>query len=147
MKMYLPFGDWSGDGHREAEKILIEAPSMEHLLNAQIKIKEKYGKDFFDTFAQDWQHSAISSINIQALVDAGITLKDIFDDLPPDDDSTLEDWFEEENGYLEIDIIIDLFILLLNAYGAEIQICDKDIPMICNWTCPGFQTVGYGCYD
>ena len=47
MKIYLPFGDWSGDGHKQYDKVLIEAPSMEHLLNAQKKIKEKYGEDFF----------------------------------------------------------------------------------------------------
>ena len=41
MKMYLPFGDWSGDGHCVYEKILIDAPSMEYLLEAQKKIKEK----------------------------------------------------------------------------------------------------------
>ena len=34
MKMYLPFGDWSNDGHGRYEKVLIDAPSMEHLLKA-----------------------------------------------------------------------------------------------------------------
>ena len=44
--------------------------------------------------------------------------------------------------------VIDIFIFLLNAYGAEIVRLDngEDIPMICNWTCHGFETVGYGCF-
>ena len=35
MKMYLPFGDWSSDGHGRYEKVLIDAPSMAHLYDAQ----------------------------------------------------------------------------------------------------------------
>ena len=55
---------------------------------------------------------------------------------------------EEENPYVSIDFIIDSFIWLLNAFGADIKILDdgEDIPMLCNWTCSGFKTVGYGCF-
>ena len=38
MKMYIPFGDWSDDGHGKYEKILIDAPSMESLRDAQKRI-------------------------------------------------------------------------------------------------------------
>ena len=42
MKMYLPFGDWSDDGHGKYDKLLIDAPDMSSLLEAQTKLKEKY---------------------------------------------------------------------------------------------------------
>lgn len=35
MKFYIPFGDWSDDGHGKYENLLVEAPSMEGLLMAQ----------------------------------------------------------------------------------------------------------------
>ena len=152
MKMYLPFGDWSNDGHGEYKKVLINAPSMQHLLNAELKIKEKYGKDFFETFAQNYLERSLSEKNIQALKDSGIKMTDIFEDVDVNNENdfyTFDEWIKIENGFLEIEEIIKLFIYLLNAYGANIMRLDEynEIPMICNWTCNGFETVGYGCYD
>ena len=43
MKMYIPFGDWSDDGHGKYERVLVEAPSMQSLLDAQKRIYTKYG--------------------------------------------------------------------------------------------------------
>ena len=54
MKMYLPFGDWSDDGHGKWDKLLIDAPSMEHLLNAQKKIKAIYGDHLFGGMAEHY---------------------------------------------------------------------------------------------
>ena len=148
MKMYLPFGDWSGDGHKQWDKVLIEAPSMEHLLNAQKEIRAKYGENFFDYFAHDYEDAGLGEIVWQALEDAQYPITR----LAEKDDCN--DWvgvesLKERRGYsFSIDVIIDTFIWLLNAYGAQIIVLDatEDIPMICNWTCSGFKTVGYGCY-
>lgn len=148
MKMYLPFGDWSGDGHKQWDKVLISAPSMEHLLNAQKEIREKYGDDFFDYFAHDYEDAGLGVKVWKALEDAHYPIER----LRAKDDCN--DWtdaidFSECYGYsFSIDVIIDTFIWLLNYYGANIIQLDEDedIPMICNWTCPGFKTVGYGCY-
>lgn len=150
MKMYLPFGDWSDDGHGKYKKVLIEAPSMEHLLKAQIRIKEKYGEYFFQGMAHDYEESNFTPDVWQALIDT---------DYPIDRFVVVEDTNEwdgmtslqevlavDPNPYLSLDFVIDAFIWLLNAYGAEIIPSDEDIPMICNWTCHGFQTVGYGCF-
>ena len=32
MQFFIPFGDWSKEGHGQYETILVEAPSMESLL-------------------------------------------------------------------------------------------------------------------
>ena len=69
MKMYLPFGDWSNDSHGRYEKVLIDAPSMEHLLKAQERIKEKYGKWFFEGMANDYEEPYLSNWIWQALID------------------------------------------------------------------------------
>lgn len=150
MKMYLPFGDWSDDGHGKYKNVLIEAPSMGHLLNAQKRIKEKYGEYFFQGMARDYEESNFTPDVWQALIDT---------DYPIDRFVVVEDTNEwdgmtslqevlavDPNPYLSLDFVIDAFIWLLNAYGAEIIPSDEDIPMICNWTCHGFETVGYGCF-
>ena len=153
MKMYLPFGDWSGDGHKQWDKVLIEAPSMEHLLNAQNKIKEKYGEDFFDGFATEWEEPTLTGKIWNALIVEGYSINKLIEKDDVNDWSGLN-WYEfatkhlPTNPSLGLEFIIHAFIWLLNKFGAQITVLDdtEDIPMICNWTCPGFKTVGYGCF-
>ena len=150
--MYLPFGDWSNDGHGIWDKVLIEAPSMEHLLNAQKKIKAIYGKHFFDGMADRYEKHHFSDDVWQALKDSNYPIERMWE---------TEDWndWSEYNSIdevlavdacpsLSINFVMDAFIWLLNWQGAEITRLDSkdDIPMICNWTCNGFETVGYGCF-
>ena len=152
MKMYLPFGDWSGDGHKQYEKILIDAPSMEYLLEAQKRIKDKYGEFFFSHFADEWEDSTIGDDVFQALEDTQYPIANVikFDDI--NDWSDCETFAQlrsyDEYPSFSLDLIIDMFIWLLNAFGAQITRLDskEEIPMICNWTCDGFETVGYGCF-
>lgn len=152
MKMYLPFGDWSNDGHGKWDKVLIDAPSMEHLLNAQKKIKAIYGEHFFDGMADQYEEPHFSEDIWQALKDSNYPIERMWE---------TEDWndWSECNSIdevlavdaypsLSLSFIMDAFIWLLNWQGAEITRLDAkdDIPMICNWTCNGFETVGYGCF-
>lgn len=143
MKMLLPFGDWSEDGHCKYDLIEIEAPSMEHLLNAENKIKAKYGKDFFKHFATEYKDASIGDDVIQALLDIDYDFPNEYEYY----DYTFKECIEQENNF-ELEYIQDMFIKLLNAYGAEITAAPKEkrTPMICNWTCEGFETVGYGCF-
>ena len=126
MQFYIPFGDWSDDGHGKYVSVLVEAPSMELLLEAEKKIKEKYGNDFFEGFANNYEEPFLSESVKKALEEnCGHTVN------------------EEA---LSIDEVINYFMLLLNAFGAHITRL-PDYPMICNWTCQGFETVGYGCFE
>ena len=160
MKFFIPFGDWSNDGHGRYETVLVEAPSMEHLLNAQIKIKEKYGDYFFSSFANDYGESYIGECVWQALIDTNYPFVRL---LEKQDDRGLEKYHslteilefvrhyeeeDEDNLWLTLETVKDTFIWLLNAFGAEIKVCEEHekIPMICNWTCHGFEDVGYGCF-
>ena len=157
MKMYLPFGDWSDDGHGRYETVLIEAPSMEHLLNAQIKIKEKYGEHFFSSFANDYEEPYIGEKVWQALIDTNYPIerfRETQDDIMWDKCNSITEVIafaeseEYDDIYVTLDTVKDAFIWLLNAFGAEIKVCEEyeKIPMICNWTCNGFEDVGYGCF-
>ena len=153
MKMYLPFGDWSHDGHGQYEKVLIDAPSMEHLLKAQKQITEKYDKFFWRGFADEYEDATITENIEKALIETNYPIerfKENMDDSRYEEFTSLKEIFESEEweGYVTLDLVIDAFIWLLNAYGAQItRVYEKeDIPMICNWTCHGFETVGYGCF-
>ena len=152
MKMYLPFGDWSDDGHGKWDKLLIDAPSMEHLLNAQKKIKAIYGDHFFDGMAEQYEEPHFSEDVWQALKDSNYPIERMWETEDWNDWSDCNSIDEvlaaDEYPSLSISFIMDVFIWLLNWQGAEITRLDSkdDIPMICNWTCNGFETVGYGCF-
>lgn len=148
MKFYIPFGDWSDDGHGKYENLLVEAPSMEGLLIAQEKIKEKYGKDFFSQIADKYEDSSIGEDVYKALKDTGYSLKR-FLEVQNIDQDLFSSWDkyknDEASGHISLHAIQDIFVWLLNAYGAKIEVMGK-IPQINNWTCHGFETVGYGCF-
>lgn len=152
MKMYIPFGDWSDDGHGKYDKVLVDAPSMTQLFNAQQAIKFEYGEHFFDGMADQYEEPHFSDDVWQALKDSNYPIERMWE---------TEDWndWSECNSIdevlavdacpsLSLNFVIDAFIWLLNWKGAEIKRLDAkdDIPMICNWTCNGFETVGYGCF-
>ena len=146
MKFYIPYGDWSDDGHGKYMNILVQAPSMEHLLEVQQRIKDIYGKNFFDGFAQYYEENEFSEIVWQALVDCNMPVDYLSDYYDISGCETLEDFLKEEpNPEVYIDMVINAFLWLLKSHGAII-IQEHDYPMICNWTCPGFETVGYGCF-
>lgn len=158
MKMYLPFGDWSDDGHGKYEKVLIDAPSMQQIRNAQIGVEEKYGKDIWDGYAECYQEPYLSDKVKEALIEAeypASRFSQYQDDINFDKFDSLEDIFNSDyfnnkyEGYVTLNVVIDTFIWLLNYHGALIKRLDEkdEIPTICNWTCHGFETVGYGCFD
>lgn len=166
MQFFIPFGDWSKDGHGQYETILVEAPSMESLLEAQNKIKEKYGKYFFSDYADQYDKPYFSATIWDALEDAKYPVerfKEKQDDINWEECQSIAEvrkkfneeqeqlkgeYYYEDSIPLTLETVQDTFIWLLNAFGAEIKVCEEHelIPMICSWTCSGFETVGYGCF-
>jgi hypothetical protein len=125
---------------------------MEHLLNAQKKIKAIYGDHFFDGMADQYEEPHFSEDVWQALKDSNYPIERMWETEDWNDWSDCNSIDEvlaaDECPSLSIGFIMDVFIWLLNWQGAEITRLDSkdDIPMICNWTCSGFETVGYGCF-
>ena len=159
MKFFIPFGDYSNDGHGRYKTVLVEAPSMEHLLNAQIKIKEKYGKYFFSSFANYYGESCVGEEVWQALIDTNYPIerfREIENDIVWDKCNSIAEAialtkskdFEYDNIFVTLETVEDTFIWLLNAFGAEIKVCEEHekIPTISYLTCPGFEDVGYACF-
>lgn len=152
MKAYLPFGDWSDDGHGKYVNVLVDIHSMNDLLEAEKDIKAKYGKYFFADFANEYEESWLSQECWQALIDNKMPVS-ILIDYDENNDwhgvESLEQALElDERPSVSLSFVIQAFIWLLNQYGANILLLpeDQDIPQINNWTCPGFETVGYGCF-
>lgn len=152
MKMYIPFGDWSGDGHEKYDKVLVDAPSMQHLLDAQERIMDHWGASFFDGYADQYEEPYLSETVWEALIYTKYPIERLIEHDDVNNWEGLKSLEEvlaaDPNPSLSIEVIEDTFIWLLNCYGAQITCLDEteDIPMICNWTCHGFQTVGYGCF-
>lgn len=167
MKFYIPFGDWSNDGHGRYKNLLVEANSMVDVVFAQKKIKEKYGKDFFYHFANIYQEPRISEEILQALCDTDYSVKEFYlslmcydydeeyqwDEIKVEkaDPQTFKEfvelieWNSESCINLPLETIISMFIHLLNAFGAGIKVC-QDYPNIAKVSMD-FQGVGYGCFD
>ena len=152
MKMYIPFGDWSDDGHGKYEKVLVDAPSMQNLLDAQNRICDTWGKSFFDGFAKEYEEPKLSDVIWEALIYTKYPIERFIEKEEVNDWKdcvSLSDVLQNDpSPYVSLSFVEDAFIWLLNAYGAQITLLEEkeDLPMICNWTCCGFQTVGYGCF-
>jgi len=155
MKAYLPFGDWSNDGHGRCHRLLVEINSMEDVSLAQDKIRKEYGEYFFYDFADDYCDDSLSYECWKALFDHGI--KDVFPAAMVSDE--FESWKEIEervespedeynNFSVSLEFVEQAFIWLLNKFGAHIELLQEDqkIPEINGYNCKGFQNVGYGCF-
>ena len=153
MKFYIPFGDYSGDGHKQYCNVLVSAPSMEGVAAAQKFYEEKYDEWFWRKYADDYGDPSITPEIEQALLDTNYPIERFSqyqDDISFDDFKTLEElfnsdfWKKEWKHNITLDTCIDTFIWLLNAAGAEIM-REPDYPVI-GWSCGQFKSVGYGCF-
>ena len=145
MLMYLVFGDPSGDGHCQTDRILVEAPSMEHVYQAKKLIQEEFGKDFFDGMAHDYGDSSFSQEVWEALFVTEYPLEYLEKvvDYDLDGITSVKEFSEtEEADYLNLDVVMDAYIWLLNWAGAKITKADPSLEIPEIWS-----HVGYGCYD
>lgn len=152
MKAYLPFGDLALISFSASRRSFIEWISTSTLIYFPCPSSAKYSNHFFEEFANNYEESWLSNTCWQALIDNYMPVSMLINY------DEINDWHGVESieQALELDccptvslaFIIQAFIWLLNQYGANIMILpeDQDIPQINNWTCPGFETVGYGCF-
>jgi len=156
MIAYLPFGDWSYDGHGRCDYVPVAITSFEQISEAQNRIREKYDKYFFSDFANEAWEPYFSEDVWNALLENEMPielLKEYEENNSWDDINSLDDLRaylkEDPRPCLSIGFVEQAFIWLLNKFGAKITILpDKNlIPCITMYTCPGFENVGYGCWD
>ena len=149
MKMYhLPFGDWSGDGHREYRVIPVMCEDKDTFKKAEDKIKEKYGEYFFSDMADNYEDATIGrEIWKAVLEDTDYTIENFLDDIDDtyltDGITTLEQAVKElVNEPMPIEVVIGMYLALVKAFGAEFEIV-PDVEMICNVAAPGYGCLGY----
>ena len=104
-------------------------------------------------FANEYEESWLSPKVWKALIDCHMPVWyfNQYDEINewPNNLINVEDALKlDASPTVSLDFVEHAFVYLLNCYGANIQILPKEeeIPCINNWTCPGFENVGYGCF-
>lgn len=151
MLAYLPFGDYSRDGHCQCEYVLIDIDNINAIIQAQEKIKEKYGETFFSTFANDYEDSYLKDIHWKALADTNYPIERLIEKDECNDWSGCETIAEvlsiDLQPSVSIEFIEDAYIWIMNTFGAGIKISPYKVPVL-GWTIGNdLEIVGYGCFD
>ena len=147
MKMYhLPFGDWSGDGHREFRVIPVKCEDPNTFKEAEDKIKEKYGQYFFSYMAEDFGDATIGEEVWKAVLeDTAYSVEDFLKDIDGYDVEgihTLGDVYDNfKNEPMNIEVVIGMYLALVRAYGAKFEIV-PDVETITNVAAPGYGCLG-----
>lgn len=145
MKMYLPFGDYWHCGHGQYKTVLVEVPNQRSVFEAECRVKEKYGRNFFKGFACDYDDPSFDELVWKALIETEYPVerfKKIDNTNEFDDVNSLSEVLSiDSSPCIDIDFCIDAYIWLVNAFGAEIFVLDGGIETISNCS-----LVGYGCF-
>lgn len=147
MKMYhLPFGDWSGDGHREYRVITVMCEDPNTFKMAENKIKEKYGEYFFWGMADQYEDATLNEdVWCAILTDTTYSVEDFLKDIDgynTEGIHTLSDVYETfKNESMNIEVVIGMYLALVKAFGAEFEVV-PGIEMITNVAAPGYGCLG-----
>ena len=154
MKAYIPFGDWSKDGHGQCAQVLVSIGNMRDLVDAQNKIKSRWGDSFFEGYAANYEEPYLAPVVWEALAELNMPIEFLQQYNSGygywNNFKTLAEALNTVNDPpVSLEFVEQSFIWLLNQFGAGIIILveSQAIPQINNWTAPGFETVGYGCFD
>ena len=146
-KMYhLPFGDWSGDGHREFRVIAVMCEDPDTFKHAEDKIKEKYGKYFFTNMADEYGCAIVGRDIWDALItDTNYSVNDFLktvDGYDTTDINTFADIYDNfKDKAMNIEVVIEMYLHLVRAFGAEFEVV-PDVKMITNVAAPGYGCLG-----
>ena len=148
-KYYFHFGDYYGDGHRQYVTICLQSPkTREEIQNIITKICFKHPSfDNWDTgLANNYENSHIGDIAWDEIIELGYPyerLGEMLDDIEFDNYSGWEDLkshYQLSDIYINIELIVDIWIFVMNYYGAEFEKMIDDS----NHFDFGY---GYGCFD
>lgn len=144
-KFYMVFGDYFHDGHGCYKQILVYAESQDKVLMAEANLEAKY-PDLYYQMAHDYQDSSFGPLVWQALKDTEYPAHNfaVYDDNNDwEDVFTIDQLLEiDPNPQFSIDVIIDVYIWLLNSEGAGIIYAPEEIPTL--WQ---LKSPGYGCWE
>lgn len=148
-KYYFHFGDYYGDGHRQYTTICCQSPKTSAELQEIIdKIDELHPvfSNWTNGLAIQYDEPHIGNDSWEVIIKLGypyeklgILLEDLeFDNYTGWDD--LKERYELKEIYVNIDLITDVFLFVMNYYGAELTEVVED-----NSNHFDFD-YGYGCF-
>ena len=130
---------------------VISVENPETIIQAQKAIKEKYGNDFFSQMADELDEPWFGPAVWRAIIDTEYPLDclgEVDDYWFDDEDTPFWDLVKNkrfEEIYFTIDAVIDIYLHILNKFGAKISLISKEIPLA-NYLY-GIETCGYGCFS
>lgn len=148
-KFYFHFGDFYGDGHRQYVTVCLQTPKTKQELQ-EIICKAEFMHPAFSNWdtglANRYEEPHIGNVAWEEIIKLGypysklgIMLDDIDFDNYNDWDSLKAD-YELSDIYVNIELIIDIWLFVLNHYGAELEEVVEEEKDFFDF---GF---GYGCF-
>ena len=138
MIMYLTFGDYYDDGHGKFKIVFVEGEDPKAVEYAEQQLRKCYPNLYL---AEDYEDGSFSNDTWKAIDENGYPIWRFTRIDESHNWEGVTDWDEikKENGYYDINVIIDIYIWLLNAFGAGIK--QIEIPHALN------TDVGYGWFS
>ena len=148
-KYYFHFGDYYGDGHRQYTTVCLESPKthqeIQDIIN-KIDFKHPAFNNWDSGLANQYDVPHIGNVAWDEIIKLGypyeklgILLDDLeFDSYTGWDD--LKEKYDLREIYVNIDFIMDVFLFVMNYYGAELTEVVEDNSNHFNF---GY---GYGCF-
>ena len=148
-KYYFHFGDYYGDGHRQYTTICCQSPKtreeIQEIIN-KIEFQHPAFNNWDSGLANQYDEPHIGNVAWDEIIKLGypyeklgILLEDLeFDNYTGWDD--LKARYELKEIYINIDFIMDVFLFVMNYYGAELTEVVED-----NSNHFDFD-YGYGCF-
>lgn len=148
-KYYFHFGDYYGDGHRQYTTICCQSPKtrqeIQEIIN-KIDFQHPAFNNWDTGLANQYDEPHIGNVAWDEIIKLGypyeklgILLEDLeFDNYTGWDD--LKERYELKEIYVNIDFIMDVFLFVMNYYGAELTEIVEDKSNHFDF---GY---GYGCF-
>lgn len=148
-KYYFHFGDYYGDGHRQYVTFVLQSPKTREELEAiltKIAFKHPSFNNWDTGLAKQFDEPHIGDIAWDEIIELGYPyekLGQMLDDLEFD---KYEGWealkaeYQLSDIYVNIELIMDIWLFVMNYYGAELEEIIED-------TSNHFDfDFGYGCF-
>jgi hypothetical protein len=128
----LVLGDWSGDGHKQSDKISIKSNLTDkEILKAYKAGSKKVGFDLINEVCSEYEDNRVSVEKVKALAEAGITNKMLCVDVNDEDD-------EDTTWSMWTDSYTELFLLIVKLGNKDFKYEYANSPSI--------DIGGYGLY-
>ena len=148
-KYYFHFGDYYGDGHRQYVTICLQSPKTREELEAiltKIEFKHPSFNNWDTGLAKQFDEPHIGDIAWDEIIELGYPYEKLGQKLDDIEFDKYEGWetlkaeYQLSDIYVNIELIMDIWLFVMNYYGAELEELVED-----NSNHFDFD-FGYGCF-